>query len=222
MTFAEDLQKQGITVLKTIPEKAEGEVRMTVFCGSAYGNMPIFREIAEDMGKYCAENNLTVMCGGGRFGMMGALIRSTLENGGKVVAASAEDVWKVESEAGFVTPETGELYNYLLPEYKSQLSFVMAESLQERQDMLVECADMYCALPGSRGTMFEFLQAIVQKSVSHSKKQIILVSPENLEYWQPLLDQFKVAFKYGFAKDDASHLFDVVDNVRKIAEINKK
>ena len=90
MTFAEDLQKQGITVLKTIPEKAEGEVRMTVFCGSAYGNMPIFREIAEDMGKYCAENNLTVMCGGGRFGMMGALIRSTLENGGKVVAASID------------------------------------------------------------------------------------------------------------------------------------
>ncbi len=222
MTTVENLCQQGVDVLKKIPAKQNGDVRMVVFCGSAYGNLPIFRETAAALGKFCAENNLTVVCGGGRFGMMGTLIRSTLENGGTVVAASAEDVWKVESAPDFVTPQTGEVFNYLVPEYKNQLTFIMADSLQERQDMLVNAADIYCVLPGSRGTLFEFLQSIVQKSVSDSDKKIILVDPDNMGYWCNIISQLKTAFTYGFAKEDASHLFLVVDKVQKIKGIIEK
>ncbi len=198
------------------------EKRISVFCGSAFGNLPIFKETAEELGKYCAHNNITVVCGGGRFGMMAALIRSTLDNGGNVIAISARDVWKVEANPDFVTPQTGELYDYLIPKYKKQLSFIMADNLLKRQKLLVESADVYCVLPGSRGTLFEFLQTIVEKSMTNSNKKIILIDPKNMGFWNPLLEQFKTAFKYGFAKDDSSKLFYIFDEIKKISTIEKK
>ena len=56
-----------------------------VFCGSAEGKNPAYVKAAEKLGKTLAENNVELIYGAGHVGMMGAVARGALENGGRVV-----------------------------------------------------------------------------------------------------------------------------------------
>jgi len=52
---------------------------VAVFCGSNNGNDPIYAQHAKDMGILLAENNITVVYGGGNTGLMGAVANAVLQ-----------------------------------------------------------------------------------------------------------------------------------------------
>ena len=47
--------------------------KIAVFCGASIGFNPIYKEAAEKVGAYFGENNIGLVYGGGKIGMMGAL-----------------------------------------------------------------------------------------------------------------------------------------------------
>jgi uncharacterized protein (TIGR00730 family) len=55
-----------------------------VCCGSSFGNSPLFREATWELGKQIAQNNISLVYGGGRIGLMGVLADSVLEHNGTV------------------------------------------------------------------------------------------------------------------------------------------
>ena len=108
-----------------------------VFCGSASGNDPRFVEAASLFGRALAERGLTLVYGGGRVGLMGAVADGALGAGGRVVGVMPRGL--VEREIAHVG--------------LSELRVV--ETMHERKTAMSEVADAFAVLPGGAGTLEE-------------------------------------------------------------------
>ena len=56
-----------------------------VFCGSSVGTDPVFADAAMELGRLLAQNNSTLIYGGGKVGLMGIVADEVLRNGGKAI-----------------------------------------------------------------------------------------------------------------------------------------
>src|SRR5512132_2486171 len=61
-----------------------------VYCGSGPGTDPAFEAAARAFGEILARNGVRLVYGGGSLGLMGALARSVIENGGEVTGVIPE------------------------------------------------------------------------------------------------------------------------------------
>jgi uncharacterized protein (TIGR00730 family) len=111
-----------------------------VYCGSSTGNDPAFLDEAVRAGKTIAEQGLTLVYGGGRVGLMGAVADAALAAGGKVVGVMPADL--VAQEIG----HTG------LTELR------VVDSMHERKWAMAELADGFLCLPGGPGTYEEIIE----------------------------------------------------------------
>lgn len=111
-----------------------------VYCGSATGSDPAFLEEAVAAGTLIAKSGLTLVYGGGRVGLMGAVADAALAAGGKVTGVMPADL--VSQEIG----HTG------LTELK------VVNSMHERKWAMAELADGFLCLPGGPGTFEEIFE----------------------------------------------------------------
>ena len=58
------------------------DYNLAVYCGARSGNDPLFTTRAQELGTLCAQNNIGVVYGGGRTGLMGTIAGATLDAGG--------------------------------------------------------------------------------------------------------------------------------------------
>ena len=58
---------------------------IVVFCGAGEGNKACYKEAAQQLGAALAARNITVIYGGARIGIMGAVADAALAAGGKVI-----------------------------------------------------------------------------------------------------------------------------------------
>ena len=107
---------------------------LCVYCGSSTGKDPAFLEEAVRAGTLIAEQGLTLVYGGGRVGLMGAVADAALAAGGKVIGVMPADL--VAQEIG----HTG------LTELR------VVNSMHERKWAMAELADGFLCLPGGPGT----------------------------------------------------------------------
>jgi hypothetical protein len=113
---------------------------LCVYCGSSPGNDPAFLEEAVRAGTFIAQQGLTLVYGGGRVGLMGAVADAALAAGGKVVGVMPADL--VNQEIG----HTG------LTELR------VVNSMHERKWAMAELADGFLCLPGGPGTFEEVFE----------------------------------------------------------------
>jgi uncharacterized protein (TIGR00730 family) len=113
---------------------------LCVYCGSAPGADPAFLEEAVAAGTLIAKAGLTLVYGGGRVGLMGAVADAALAAGGKVVGVMPADL--VNQEIG----HTG------LTELK------VVNSMHERKWAMAELSDGFLCLPGGPGTFEEIFE----------------------------------------------------------------
>lgn len=56
-----------------------------VFCGSSFGRGPYYKAAAGALGRLFAERNITLVYGGARVGLMGAVADAVLAAGGQAI-----------------------------------------------------------------------------------------------------------------------------------------
>ena len=71
-------------------------MNITVYCGSNFGNTPVYREMAEKFGTWIGENGHTLVYGASGKGLMGSVSDNVLKAGGKVYGVFAEVLYKRE------------------------------------------------------------------------------------------------------------------------------
>lgn len=111
-----------------------------IYCGSAPGNDPAFLQEAVSAGTLIAQSGLTLVYGGGKVGLMGAVADAALAAGGQVVGVMPADL--VNQEIG----HTG----------LTELHVV--NSMHERKWKMAELADGFLCLPGGPGTFEEIFE----------------------------------------------------------------
>ena len=115
---------------------------IVVYCGSNPGKNPVYKESAYELGKYLAQQNITVIYGGGNMGLMGRVADGSLQNGGKVTGIIPNFLAKLEVAHKTVT----------------ELHFV--ETMHERKSKMVSVSDGVIALPGGYGTFDELFEIL--------------------------------------------------------------
>jgi uncharacterized protein (TIGR00730 family) len=111
-----------------------------VYCGSSLGKDPAFKEEAVRAGTHIAQQGLTLVYGGGRVGLMGAVADAALAAGGKVVGVMPADLVSQEIAHTGLT------------------ELVVVNSMHERKWKMAELGDAFLSLPGGPGTFEEFIE----------------------------------------------------------------
>jgi uncharacterized protein (TIGR00730 family) len=151
-----------------------------VFCGSSAGNRPDYLATARETGALLARRQLTIVYGGGRVGLMGALADAALAEGGRVIGVMPQML--VDQEVGHAG--------------LSELHVVA--TLSERKVRMNEIADAFLALPGGIGTMDELFEAWTWTQLSLQRKPCALLNQGG--YYDALIGFIDHAVGEGFLK----------------------
>lgn len=164
---------------------------IAVFCGSNTGESPVFKQAAYELGSKLAENNIGLVYGGAKVGLMGAVADGVLENGGRAV---------------------GVLPNFLKEKElaHSRLSdIILVETMHERKAKMYEMSDGIITMPGGFGTLDETFEFLTWGQLSLHCKPTGLLNIGG--YYDKLIEFIDVSIKNGFVKPEYQDLY-VVDN----------
>jgi uncharacterized protein (TIGR00730 family) len=123
----------GRTIMKQLTS-------ICVYCGSSPGRLPAYGNAARELAATLVEQNIRLVYGGAKVGIMGVLADTVLQLGGEVVGIIPEAL--VQKEVA----HTG----------LTQLH--VTRSMHERKTLMAELADGFVALPGGIGTLEELFE----------------------------------------------------------------
>lgn len=130
--------------------------RITVFCGSSSGSEPEYVTQANALGQALAENNIELVYGGAKIGLMGAVADGTLQAGGKVIGVIPQFLKSKEVAHDGLT------------------ELITVSSMHERKTKMNELCDAVIALPGGFGTLEELFEMLTWAQLGLHQKPIAL------------------------------------------------
>ena len=172
-----------------------------VQCGSSAGNVEAYKEEAYRMGELLASESIRLIYGGSNIGLMGAVARGCLENGGEVVAIIPE---KIKNMVDML--DVSEL--------------IVVQTMHERKAKMNELADAFIAMPGGFGTLEELFEVLTWNQLHYISKPVALYNIEN--YYNTLIAFLKVSVDSGFIRKEHLEMLLCENNpaeiLRKFAE----
>ncbi len=153
---------------------------VAVYCGSSPGHDPAYLAAAQALGQAIAASKLTLVYGGGRVGLMGAVADAALQAGGHVHGVITTAL--LHAEVG----HTG----------VTQLDVV--DTMHDRKARMAELADGFLALPGGYGTYEELFEVLTWTQLGIHAKPVVLVNVNG--FWDPLIAQTARSTDDGFMK----------------------
>ncbi|MEM8568066.1 MAG: TIGR00730 family Rossman fold protein [Bacteroidota bacterium] len=169
-----------------------------VFCGSSSGTNPIFNEMAKSLGKELVKNNMRLVFGAGKVGLMGTIADSVLDNGGEAIGVIPDFLW--EKEVG----HTG----------LTELHVV--KSMHLRKQKMASIADGFIAMPGGFGTLEELAEILTWVQLELIRKPVGVLNVNG--FYDPLLEQLDQMVSHGFLKAQNRKLIVELTKVEEAIE----
>lgn len=167
-----------------------------VYCGASNRVSDRYLQAADDVGRVLAENDIGLVYGGGRSGLMGKVADSVLSNGGRAVGIIPKHLQDRE-----------ERHDGL-----SELHIV--DTMHVRKQMMTDRSDAFLILPGGYGTLEEAFEILTWRQLGLHQKPIIFLNIHN--FWNPLKELKQHLFEEAFIKSDDLQLFGIVDSTDSI------
>jgi len=167
-----------------------------VYCGTGEGRNPAFMAAANRFGEILAENGIGLVYGGGSIGLMGAVARAVLRNGGTV---------------------TGIIPKFLVDREKmlrDVQTLTVTEDMHERKQLMFQTADAFVALPGGIGTLEETVEMLTWSQLGQHAKPVALANIAG--YWDPLCELFEHMRSETFIREGMEVGYIVVDDVEDL------
>jgi uncharacterized protein (TIGR00730 family) len=149
-----------------------------VYCGSSFGAKPVYTEAAKAFGRTLVAAGLTLVYGGGRVGLMGAIADEVLSAGGRAVGVIPELL--VSKEVG----HNGLTELHVVPD------------MHQRKKMMADLSDAFVALPGGAGTLEELFEVYTWAQLGYHQKPIALFNIDG--YYNPLIKMLAHTVEEGF------------------------
>jgi uncharacterized protein (TIGR00730 family) len=166
---------------------------LCVYCSSSDAVAPIYFETAEEVGARLARQGYTLVYGGGRIGLMGALARAVHQNGGQVIGVIPEFL----RSKGLA--------------YEAADELIITRDLRERKAAMEARADGFVTLPGGFGTLEEALEIITLKQLGLHAKPVVMVNTQG--FYNSLLELVEHIYQERFAKPEYRRLYYFASDV---------
>jgi len=173
--------------------------RLTVFCGSSSGTSDKYTQQTALLGLTLAKQNIELVYGGAKVGLMGTLADAVLGAGGRVIGIMPEFLKSVEIA------------------HEGLTELIWVESMHERKTRMNELCDGVIALPGGFGTLEEFFEMLTWAQLGLHKKPIAILNIDG--FYDSLRELIRKMVETGFLKDANRQMVLISDNVEELLEM---
>ena len=170
--------------------------RLCVYCASNDGARPTYFAAARALGAQIAQRGATLVYGGGRTGLMGAVADSALAAGGRVEGVMPHGL--VEREVA----------------HRQLSALHIVDSMHERKAMMVDMADAFIAMPGGLGTLEELFETWTWAQLGVHRKPLGLLDVDG--FWQPLLRMIDHIEGEGFLRGTPQDWLVIDDDAERL------
>ena len=165
---------------------------VAVYCAASSAIDPDFAEAARTIGRSLAENQLRMVFGAGRVGLMGESARACKTAGGRVIGITTTKLDAIEGAS----------------EYCDEVEIV--EAMPERRSRMMELADAFVILPGGLGTYEEFFEVVVGRQLGDHSKPIVIVNHNH--FYEPMIAMIEHGIEHKFIRPAIREALLVVDD----------
>ena len=166
---------------------------IAVFCGSSLGFNEMYKNEAVKLGVHFAKNNIGLVYGGGKIGMMGAIADAIIEKNGEVIGVipgllRQEEVAHANISKMFVT-----------------------KTMSKRKVKISKLVDGYIALPGGFGTLDEIFEALTLSQLGIEQKPVGVLNTNG--FFNYLIKQLDVMVSEGYLKQSNKDMLIISESV---------
>jgi uncharacterized protein (TIGR00730 family) len=141
---------------------------------------------------------MTLVYGGGRVGLMGAVADAAMNAGGKVIGVMPRAL--VDKELA----------------HRGLTELHVVKSMHERKTMMADLSDGFVTMPGGFGTMDEFCEIITWLQLGFHRKPVSILNVNG--YFDGLLTFFNHMVEEGFVKDSHRDSILIKTDVRTLLD----
>lgn len=175
--------------------------RLAIYCGALNGKDKHYLVEAEKVGEWLASHQIELVYGGGRHGLMGAVARGTLANGGVVHSIITQELFDRGVALDGVTDRQ------------------ITPNMDKRKEKMMELADGMIAFPGGLGTLEEISQAASWVTVGDNAKPVAFYNYRG--FYDELKSQLEKMNQTGFLEDlylNSVYFGDNMDDIFQFME----
>lgn len=170
--------------------------KVAVFCGSSIGFNEIYKNEAIKLGNYFIENNIGLVYGGGKIGMMGVLADTMIEKKGEVIG---------------VIPG---LLRHEEVAHTNITEMIVTKTMSKRKVKISKLVDGYIALPGGFGTLDEIFEALTLGQLGIETKPVGILNTNG--FFNHLILQLEVMVTEGYLKQSNKEMLIVSESVEDL------
>ena len=169
---------------------------LAVFCASSDGNDPEIYETAYSVGKKIAENNIRLVYGGSKLGLMGQIAKGVMDHDGKVTGVIPDFL------------KTKEVVHTNLDR------LITTQDMHERKLAMNELSDAFVALPGGFGTFEELFEIVTWAQLGLHRKPIGLLNIGG--FYDDLIAMLQKMTEKGLLKPDNLDILLISDDFEEL------
>lgn len=167
--------------------------KVAVFCGSSIGFNEIYRNEAIKLGNCFIENNIGLVYGGGKIGMMGIIADTMIEKNGIVIGVIPHLLRHEEVAHANIT------------------EMIVTKTMSKRKVKISKLVDGYIALPGGFGTLDEIFEALTLGQLGIETKPVGILNTNG--FFNHLILQLDVMVTEGYLKQSNKEMLIVSESV---------
>lgn len=169
-----------------------------MFCASSSGFDEVWINTASYVGKYFAQQRITLVYGGGKVGLMGAVADGALANDGKVIGVIPEFL------------DTKEVGHHGVTE------LIVVDTMHERKAKMNALCDGVIALPGGFGTLEELFEMITWAQLGLHKKPVGLLNTNG--FYNHLSAFIQHMVDTGLLKKENQDMLLIADTIEELLD----
>ena len=169
---------------------------IAVFCASSDGKDSEIIETSKKLGAFLAKNNIRLVYGGSKLGLMGQVAAGVQENGGAVTGVIPEFLKTKE----VVHPNLDEL--------------ITTKDMHERKLTIHQLSDGFIALPGGFGTFEELFEIITWSQLGLHQKPIGLLNING--FYDDLINMLRKMVDKGLLKKENFDLLIIAETIEEL------
>ena len=177
-------------------------MNITVYGAASEEIKEEYKTDCEKLGSILAKRGHTLIFGGGKNGLMGAVARGAHKCGGEIIGIAPK----------FFKPD-GVLY-------ENCTEFIYTNDMRSRKELLEGKADAIIMLPGGLGTYDEFFEVYTLKTLKQIDKKIAIFNAQG--YYKPLMDMLSFTAKEGFMKSETLSSIFISESAEEIIDYIEK
>jgi len=173
--------------------------RIAVFCGSSIGHNTIYGNEAKKLGLYMAKNNIGLVYGGGKIGIMGVIADAVMENQGEVTGIIPHLLRHAEVAHTTIT------------------EMIFTKKMSKRKVKMSRLVDGYIAMAGGFGTLDEIFEVLTLGQLGIENKPVGILNTN--AYFDQTIKQLDIMVKEGFLKQENKNMLLVSDNIEELVKL---